>query len=125
MKPIEALYIYDKDTGTLNRILGCHQTNLTFRENTPQEGVHFYAENPTKHFRIEISEWPGEVFEDQYKNSLAVWFHEVNRDKAIEVIGNYILDRVGTEIRTHESFIRRLQKDRAKVYKLLESLPEV
>ena len=125
MKQVEAVYIYDKDVGKLNQIFGCHQTSLIFRENTPQESVHFYAENPAKHFRIEISEWPGEVFEDQYKNSLVVWFHEVNRDKAIEVIGNYILDSVGTEIRTHESFIKRLQKDRAKAYELLKSLPEV
>ena len=125
MKPIEAVYIYDKDLGTLKQVLGCRYDRMIFAQYTPNEKVHYYAENPAQRVRIEIAEKSEEVFEDRYKNSLVVWLHELNRDKAIEIIGNYILDQVGSEIRTHESFIRRLQKDRAKAYRLLETLPEV
>lgn len=125
MKSIEALYIYDNDSGTLKQILNCQFTRLVFAQGTPQEKEHYFAEIPIKRFRVECSERSCDVYEDQYKNQLVVWLNEVNRDKAIELIGNYILDRIGSEIRSHESFIKRLQVERARAYKLLESLPEV
>ena len=125
MKPIKVVYIYDRDLGTLTQVHGCQYDRIIYRQYTSKETIHYFAVNPGTPFRIEIAEKSEQVFEDRHKNSLVVWLNESDRDKAIEIIGNYILDRVGSEIRTHESFIRRLQKDRAKACKLLESLPEV
>ena len=74
--------------------------------------------------RIAIAAKPGKVFHDYDSATYRVWFDAPDRDKAIEAIGNYILDHVASEIRTHESFIKRLNTERQQAIKLLESLPE-
>ena len=75
--------------------------------------------------RIAIASRPGKVYYDENKHAYLVWFDDVNRDKAIEAIGNYILDRVAPEIRTHQSFIKRLQHEQAIATVLLGKIPEV
>lgn len=75
--------------------------------------------------RIPIASKPGKVYYNHDANEYRVWFDTADRDKAIEAIGNYILDRVAREIRTHESFIKRLENERTSATQLLEKLPEV
>jgi len=125
MKTIEALYIYDKDLGTLDQVIGCRYDTKIFGQGTSNETIHYYAEIPVKKFRVEIAKKSEEVYADPYKNALIVWLHEINRDKAIEIIGNYILDQIGEEIRTHRSFLDRLHEDLKKASNLIESLPHV
>jgi hypothetical protein len=124
MKSIKALYIYSKDTGNLSQILDCQFSRILFGSNMNRPNWHYYAEIPIKKFRTEIAEKSEEIFEDTDKRTLTVWLHEIDKDKAIEIIGNYILDRVGTEIKTHKSFINRLLKDQSNAEKLLESISE-
>ena len=78
---------------------------------------------PNAHMRISVAPKPGKVYYDRNSASYRVWFYSQDRDKAIEAIGNYILDRVAPEIRTHQSFIERLQNERASAMKLLDKLP--
>ena len=80
---------------------------------------------PNMRTRISIASRPGLVYHDRDSASYRVWFDSPDRDKAIEAIGNYILDRVAPEIRTHQSFIKRLQKEQASAMKLLEKVPTV
>lgn len=80
--------------------------------------------NNMRQTRIAIAAKPGKVFHDYDSATYKVWFDVPDRDKAIEAIGNYILDHVASEIRTHESFIKRLNAERQQAIKLLESLPE-
>ena len=75
--------------------------------------------------RIPIASKPGKVYYNHDANEYRVWFDTADRDKAIEAIGNYILDRVAPEIRTHQSFIKRLQNEQASAIKLLKNLPSV
>ena len=73
--------------------------------------------------RISVASRPGLVYYDRDSASYRVWFDSPDRDKAIEAIGNYILDRVTPEIRRHQSFIKRLQNEQASAIKILEKLP--
>lgn len=78
---------------------------------------------PDVHIRIAIASRPGLVYYDRNSATYRVWFDAPDRDKAIEAIGNYILDQIAPEIRTHQSFIKRLQDEQASAIKLLEKLP--
>ena len=74
--------------------------------------------------RIAIPSKPGVAYYDHYTYTYRVWFDTPDRDKAIEAIGNYILDHVASEIKTHRSFINRLKKEQAQAIELLESISE-
>ena len=78
---------------------------------------------PDVHIRISVASRPGRVYYDRNSATYRVWFDTPDRDKAIEAIGNYILDRIAPEIRTHQSFIKRLQAEQAMLTLLLEKLP--
>lgn len=80
---------------------------------------------PVPRIRVTVASKPGEVYYDNAQHIYRVWFDNADRDKAIEAIGNYILDQVAIEIRTHESFIKRLQKEQANASELLKKIPEV
>ena len=65
---------------------------------------------------------PGTVYYDRDANTYRVWFDSPDREKALESIGDYILDHVSSEIRTHESFINRLEKEKQQAINLLNSV---
>ena len=77
---------------------------------------------PTPKMRFAVSSNPGQVYYDPDSSTYRVWFDGYEKDKAIEAIGNYILDRVAPEIRNHVSFIKRLQDEQDQAMKLLEQV---
>ena len=119
------LYTYHVDeerfSQTSNLMLEREVINLESRNE--RELIFAVGTLPSMHTRISIASRPGLVYYDQDSASYRVWFDSPDRDKAIEAIGNYILDRVAPEIRTHQSFIKRLQNERARALMLLENLP--
>lgn len=121
------LYTYHIDeerfSQTSNLMLEREIANLESRNE--RELIFAVSTIPNVHTRIAIASRPGLVYHDRDSATYRVWFDSPNRDKAIEAIGNYILDRVAPEIRTHQSFIKRLQNERARALKLLEKLPSV
>lgn len=121
------LYIYHVDeerfSQTSNLMLEREIINLEGRNE--RELIFAVGTLPNMHTRISIASRPGLVYHDRDSASYRVWFDEPDRNKAIEAIGNYILDRVSPEIRTHESFIKRLQNEQARARKLLDKLPTV
>lgn len=76
--------------------------------------------NPAINIRLAIASKPGVVYHDQDSETYRVWFDEPNRDKAIEAIGNYILDTISDEIKFHKSFIKRINEDKDRASKLLD-----
>ena len=121
------LYTYHVDeerfSQTSNLMLEREINNLEGRNE--RELIFAISTLPNMRTRISIASRPGLVYHDRDSSSYRVWFDSPNRDKAIEAIGNYILDRVAPEIRTHQSFIKRLQKEQASAIKLLEKVPSV
>lgn len=121
------LYTYHVDeerfSQTSNLMLEREIINLEGRNE--HELIFAVGTLPTMCTRISVASKPGLVYYDQDSASYRVWFDSPDRDKAIEAIGNYILDRVAPEIRTHQSFIKRLQKEQASAKKLLEKVPSV
>jgi len=113
----EENFKYDNDTLLERDTLNMESSNK--REVTFAVKLH-----PQTHARIPISSKAGEVFYNSDTETYRVWFYEPNRNKAIEAIGNYILDRVPPVIRQHESFIARLENERLQAIKLLEDLPK-
>lgn len=118
-----ALYTYNIDEERFS-----HTSNLVLEQGAGNVASHNEHELifaistlPNTHMRIAIASRPGLVYYDRNSASYRVWFDAPdrvwfdapNRDKAIEAIGNYILDRIAPEIRTHKSFIERLQNERA------------
>ena len=124
MKKI-VLYTYHIDeerfSQTSNLMLEQEVVNL---ENYNERGLIFAISTiPNVHVRISVASRPGRVYYDRDSAAYRVWFDAPDRDKAIKAIGNYILDRIAPEIRTHQSFIKRLQDEQASAIKLLEKLP--
>lgn len=78
--------------------------------------------NRLRSYRVAISSNPGEVYYDIDAGSYRVWFDAPDYDKAVEIISNYILDRIDIEIRTHQSFIDRLNRDRDLASELFENI---
>lgn len=119
------LYTYNVDeerfSQTSNLMLEREVVNLEGRNE--RELIFAISTLPNIRTRISIASRPGLVYYDRDSGSYRVWFDFPDRDKAIEAIGNYILDRVAPEIRTHQSFIERLQDELASARKLLEKLP--
>lgn len=120
------LYTYHIDeerfSQTSNLILERETVDIEGRNE--HELIFAVSNNNMRQTRIAISIKPGKVFHDYDSRTYRVWFDSPDRDKAIEAIGNYILDHVASEIRTHESFIKRLDEERQQAIKLLESIPE-
>ncbi len=119
------LYTYRSDeerfSQTSNLMLEHDAIN---RENrNKQELIFAVSTLPNTPTRIPIASRPGLVYYDQNSAAYRVWFDSPDRDKAIGAIGNYILDRISPEIRTHKSFIERLQIEQASAAKILELLP--
>lgn len=75
--------------------------------------------------RIPIASRPGMVYFDKSSSTYRVWFDEPNKDAALEAIGNHILDQVAPAIRTHRSFIKRLQEEKESAMELLNKVPTV
>ena len=100
-----------------------HET-VDIESRNEHELIFAVSNNNMRQTRIAIAAKPGKVFHDFDDGVYRVWFDSPNRDKAIEAIGNYILDHVASEIRTHESFIKRLDAERQQAIKLLESIPK-
>jgi hypothetical protein len=124
MKKVKSLYIYDTTNGTLMQFFDLNYERIIFSKDTKDEEEHIYASDPIKKRRVEIDEKPGKIFNKKDSHYYVVWLTSPDRNKAIEIIGNYILDSIGVEIRTHESFINRLKKERSLAYKLLKHLSE-
>ena len=118
------LYTYhiDEERFSQNSDLILEREISNFESRNEKELIFAVGTLPTMHIRIAIASKQGEVYYDQHKHLYRVWFYEHNKDKAIEAIGNYILDRVAPEIRTHRSFIKRLENERISAIKLLENL---
>lgn len=119
------LYTYHIDeerfSQTSNLMLEQEAVNL---ENYNDRGLIFAVSAiPDVHIRIPIASHPGLVYYDRNSATYRVWFDAPDRDKAIEAIGTYILVRIAPEIRTHQSFIKRLQNERADIIESLENLP--
>lgn len=121
------LYTYHIDeerfSQTSNLMLERATINLEHRNE--HELIFAIGSDHARQIRIAIAAKPGEVYYDRDSSTYRVWFDEPDRNKAIEAIGNYILDRVSPEIRTHESFIKRLQNEQTRARKLLDKLPTV
>ena len=119
------LYTYHIDeqrfSQTMNLRLERELVNIESRNE--HELIFAINDRPERRNRIAIASKPGKVYYDKDSETYRVWFDTQDRDKAIEAIGNYILDNVAAEIRTHESFIRRLNNEKESAIKLLESLP--
>lgn len=120
------LYTYDVNeerfSQTTHMVLEREIKNIeSFNE---KELIFVVGTLPNSHVRIAVASRPGKVYYDRDNGTYRVWFDSIDRDKAIEAIGNYILDRVAPEIRTHQSFIKRLQDEQANAIKLLEQLPK-
>ncbi len=121
------LYTYHIDeerfSQTSNLMLERETVNIEGRN---EHELIFAIGNSHMHqIRIAVASGPGKVYYDSNSATYRVWFDGPDRDKAIEAIGNYILDRVAPEIRNHKSFIERLEKERARAFSLLEKIPEV
>lgn len=109
MKVIPALYIYDRDSGDVIQLLNFRYTHDTFNKYTLQEKEHYFAENGTQ--RIEISEKSGQIFENDQKHTLNIWYHEINRVAAIDAFFDYIYGTIEKELEAHNKFIAELEKN--------------
>lgn len=69
--------------------------------------------------RIALASKSGKVYFDKASQTYRVWFYTPDRDAAIAAIGNYILDNISETIRTHQSFIDRLTKERDNAIDIL------
>ena len=120
------LYTYhiDEERFSQTSDLYLERETVGIESRNEYELIFAVSNNNMRRTRIAIAAKPGKVFHDCDSATYKVWFDVPDRDKAIEAIGNYILDHVASEIRTHESFIRRLDAERQQAIKLLESLPE-
>lgn len=118
------LYTYnvneERFSQTSNLILEREIVNLESRNE--RELIFAVGTLPNMRTRISVASRPGLVYHDRDSASYRVWFDSPDRDKAIEAIGNYILDRIAPEIRTHQSFIKRLQNEQQQAINLLESV---
>lgn len=125
MKKVKALYIYDTINGDLREFFDLNYERIVFGKDTKNEEEHIYASDPIKKHRVEINEYPGKIFNKKGSQYYVVWLTDADKDKAIEIVGNYIIDSIGVEIRTHESFIDRLKKERSRAYRLIKNLPKI
>ena len=121
------LYTYYINEERFNQTsnLRLERETVNIESRNEHELIFAISNQQMSHVRIPVASIPGKVYYDHNTSTYRVWFDSPDRDKAIEAIGNYILDRVSPEIRTHQSFIKRLQTERASAMKLLEQIPEV
>ena len=120
------LYTYhiDEERFSQTSNLNLERETVDIESRNESELIFAVQNKHMRQVRIAIAAKPGKVFHDCDDRVYRVWFDSPDRDKAIEAIGNYILDHVASEIRTHESFIKRLDAERQQAIKLLESLPK-
>ena len=121
------LYTYNVDEERFSQRLNLQIEREIVNIESYNEKELIFAVNtlPTDHARVAIASRSGKVYYDRNSETYRVWFDAPDRDRAIEAIGNYILDRVAPEIRNHKSFIERLQYERDSARKLLDKLPKV
>lgn len=118
-KVIPAVYIYDFDTGQLKQFF-----NLYYEEASKKDCRYAFACDGVQ-LRMLISPDPEVIFENADTHSIVLWLNHFNRDKAIDLISKYILDRISPEIKAHRCFRHRVDKEYWRAIKLLETIPEV
>ena len=118
-KMIPALYIYEFDTGNLKQFF-----NLYYEEAERKDKKYAFATDGVR-FRMSISPDPGTIFENTDTHSIILWLNQLDRDKAIDLISEYILDRISSEIKSHKCFRHRVNNEYLRAIKLLETIPEV
>lgn len=123
-KPI-VLYSYhvDEERFIQNSNLVLEREIVNIESRNERELIFAVSTTFTPKIRVAIASKPGQVYYNRDADEYRVWFYSPDRDAAISAVGNYILDHVSAEIRTHASFIERLQKERFNAVKLLESIP--
>lgn len=115
-------YYIDEQRLETNNNLMLERNIVNLESRSEHELIFAVGTRLGRNIRVGIASKPGKVYHNSNNNTYNVWFDAVDRDAAIEAIGNYILDNVSREIRTHKSFIRRLESEQLNAIKLLEGL---
>lgn len=119
-------YYVDEQRMDQNFDLVLERNYINLGSRNEHELIYAVSNKLDRKARYGIASKPGVVYHDHDANIYRVWFDVPNRDKAIEAIGNYILDHVSSEIKSHKSFIERLEKEKKAAIKLLDKrLPTV
>lgn len=116
-----ALYIYDSDTKEFKSYtVGMTLERQIIDMESRNEHERVYAVNASKKIRFEIADRPDEVFHNHDNHTYSVWYDKPDYYRAIDAIGNYILDHIAPVIRDSKSFLERLQEKKLAAIKLLE-----
>mgnify|MGYP006872996632 CR=1 FL=1 len=108
------LYAYHVDEERLSQTLDMtiERDIVNIESRNEHELIYAIPIHGNRNTRLAIASRPGKVYFDQDATCYRVWFDTPDKDKAIEEIGNYILDRIHPEIKYHESFIKRLEDEK-------------
>ena len=96
------------------------RTTVNFESKNEKELTFAVKLHPKTHTRTPIAPKSEDVYYDEDTKTYRVWFYEPDVDKAIEVIGNYILDRVESMVGQHKRHIAQLEDEGRKATEFLK-----
>ena len=112
-------YCVDKDDFKHDDVF-LERTTVNFGSKDEKELTFAVKLHLQTHTRTPIAPKSEDVYYDEDTKTYRVWFYEQDIDKAIEVIGNYILDRVESMIGQHKRHIAQLEDEGRKATEFLK-----
>ena len=116
------LYRYNIDTQELDTYLDMTLERQTIDMESRNERERVYAVNIPKKIRYEIASKSDTIFYDHDSHTYLVWFDKPDHNRAINAIGNYIINNIDAAIRDTEQLLKSQQDEKLAAINLLDYL---
>ena len=97
-RKLAAVYVYNSKDNTFEEYHNLIYERIEFTHQFDGTGSHIYGRDYSRNIRIEVAKHAEEVFHNRLKHEYVVFLNESNKAHAVEILSNYILNRIEIEI---------------------------